>query len=144
VWRSSLAPEEQKVDGFSEAGCVKVAETSEKYESQLRVNCSMDIIIDPLCTDKQVLVRKLTSNAADALEKARLHSVGCEPLARVARVGGGDRQVALGVCRAHGSREQNVYFVKFTEQAERYDKQVDSTEERLECEQAEERGHLAP
>merc|ERR1719411_2505777 len=35
----------------------------------------MDIIINSLYTDKQVFLRELVSNAADALEKARFHSV---------------------------------------------------------------------
>merc|ERR1719197_1520907 len=35
----------------------------------------MDIIINSLYTDKQVLLRELISNTADALEKARFHSV---------------------------------------------------------------------
>merc|ERR1711979_94481 len=39
------------------------------------VNRLMDIIINSLYTDKQVFLRKLISNAADALEKARFHSV---------------------------------------------------------------------
>merc|ERR1712188_261428 len=39
------------------------------------VNRLMDIIINSLYTDKQVFLRELISNAADALEKARFHSV---------------------------------------------------------------------
>merc|ERR1712117_54408 len=39
------------------------------------VNRLMDIIINSLYTDKQVFLRELVSNAADALEKARFHSV---------------------------------------------------------------------
>merc|ERR1712156_1017660 len=35
----------------------------------------MDIIINSLYTDKQVFLRELISNSADALEKARFHSV---------------------------------------------------------------------
>merc|ERR1712060_10837 len=38
-------------------------------------NRLMDIIINSLYTDKQVFLRELVSNAADALEKARFHSV---------------------------------------------------------------------
>merc|ERR1712050_44153 len=42
---------------------------------QAEVNRLMDIIINSLYTDKQVFLRELISNAADALEKCRFHSV---------------------------------------------------------------------
>merc|ERR1712222_57025 len=44
-------------------------------EFQSEVSRLMDIIINSLYTDKQVFLRELISNAADALEKARFHSV---------------------------------------------------------------------
>merc|ERR1719353_233994 len=52
-----------------------MAESSEKHEFQAEVSRLMDIIINSLYTDKQVFLRELISNAADALEKARFHSV---------------------------------------------------------------------
>merc|ERR1719253_255706 len=52
-----------------------MTEGSEKHEFQAEVNRLMDIIINSLYTDKQVFLRELISNAADALEKARFHSV---------------------------------------------------------------------
>merc|ERR1719346_57554 len=52
-----------------------MSEGAEKHEFQAEVNRLMDIIINSLYTDKQVFLRELVSNAADALEKARFHSV---------------------------------------------------------------------
>merc|ERR1711870_197167 len=67
--------EAKVVDGFSEADRAKMAEGSEKHEFQAEVDRLMDIIINSLYTDKQVFLRELVSNAADALEKARFHSM---------------------------------------------------------------------
>ena len=67
--------EGKSVDGFSEADRAKMAEGTEKHEFQAEVSRLMDIIINSLYTDKQVFLRELISNAADALEKARFHSV---------------------------------------------------------------------
>merc|ERR1719426_629516 len=55
-----------------------MAESTEKHEFQAEVSRLMDIIINSLYTDKQVFLRELISNAADALEKARFHSVADE------------------------------------------------------------------
>jgi len=63
------------VDGFSDTDRQKMTEGSEKHEFQSEVSRLMDIIINSLYTDKQVFLRELISNAADALEKARFHSV---------------------------------------------------------------------
>merc|ERR1719230_629948 len=52
-----------------------MTDTSEKHEFQAEVNRLMDIIINSLYTDEQVFLRELISNSADALEKARFHSV---------------------------------------------------------------------
>lgn len=63
------------VDGFSDEDRAKMEEGFEKHEFQAEVSRLMDIIINSLYTDKQVFIRELISNAADALEKARFHSV---------------------------------------------------------------------
>ena len=52
-----------------------MAEGSEKHEFQAEVNRLMDRIINSLYTDKNVIIRELISNTADALEKAWFHSV---------------------------------------------------------------------
>lgn len=48
---------------------------AEKHEFQAEVSRLMDIIINSLYTERQVFIRELISNAADALEKCRFHSV---------------------------------------------------------------------
>merc|ERR1712093_186134 len=67
--------EEKVVDGFTEDERAKMSEGAEKHEFQAEVNRLMDIIINSLYTDKNVFLRELISNSADALEKARFHSV---------------------------------------------------------------------
>eukprot|EP00397_Hematodinium_sp_SG-2012_P016418 GEMP01016749.1.p1 GENE.GEMP01016749.1~~GEMP01016749.1.p1 ORF type:complete len:788 (+),score=198.13 GEMP01016749.1:14-2377(+) len=62
-------------DGFSADQVEKMKTDGEKHEFQAEVSRLMDIIINSLYTERQVFVRELISNSADALEKARFHSV---------------------------------------------------------------------
>jgi len=71
----AAATDEKTVDGFSDSDRAAMSEGVEKHEFQAEVSRLMDIIINSLYTDKQVFLRELVSNAADALEKARFHSV---------------------------------------------------------------------
>jgi heat shock protein beta len=66
---------EKAVDGFTDADREKMQASGEKHEFQAEVSRLMDIIINSLYTDKQVFLRELISNAADALEKVRFLSV---------------------------------------------------------------------
>ncbi|KAJ1614456.1 heat shock protein 90 [Cryptosporidium canis] len=54
---------------------VTIQKTSESYEFQTEVSRLMDIIINSLYSQKDVFLRELLSNSADALEKARFISV---------------------------------------------------------------------
>ena len=63
------------VDGKVVDDLEKMKGSEEKHEFQAEVSRLMDFIINSLYTDKQVFLRELVSNAADALEKARFHSV---------------------------------------------------------------------
>jgi len=52
-----------------------MAAGGEKHEFQAEVSRLMDIIINSLYTERQVFLRELVSNSADAIEKARFLSV---------------------------------------------------------------------
>lgn len=63
------------VDGLTSDQREKMDAGAEKHEFQAEVSRLMDIIINSLYTDKNVFLRELISNAADALEKTRFLSV---------------------------------------------------------------------
>lgn len=61
---------------FSTAATTKDATvTEERYEFQAEVGRVMDIIINSLYSDKDIFLRELVSNAADACDKKRFLSV---------------------------------------------------------------------
>ncbi len=45
--------------------------TTEKHQFQAEIQQLLDIVVHSLYTDKEIFVRELISNAADALEKLR-------------------------------------------------------------------------
>ena len=69
------AEDTNQVGEFNDEQKKSMEESSEKHEFQAEVSRLMDIIINSLYTDKQVFLRELISNAADALEKTRFLSV---------------------------------------------------------------------
>jgi len=52
-----------------------IIETGEKHEFQAEVNRLMDIIINSLYKEREVFLRELISNSADAINKARYNSL---------------------------------------------------------------------
>merc|ERR1711915_245766 len=78
----SVAEEEKKEaetvaaeTDFTDEQKEAMAAGGEKHEFQAEVSRLMDIIINSLYTERQVFLRELVSNSADAIEKARFLSV---------------------------------------------------------------------
>ena len=63
------------VGKFTKEDADAIADSGEKHEFQAEVSRLMDIIINSLYTDKNIFLRELISNSADALEKTRFLSV---------------------------------------------------------------------
>jgi len=60
---------------FTDEEKASIQESGEKHEFQAEVSRLMDIIINSLYTERQVFLRELISNSADAIEKARFLGV---------------------------------------------------------------------
>src|SRR5258706_13585637 len=54
--------------------------TTEKHQFQAEIQQLLDIVIHSLYTDKEIFVRELISNAADACEKLRFTQASGQPV----------------------------------------------------------------
>ena len=67
--------EPELIDGFTKEDREQLKKNEEKFNFNVEVTRLMDIIINSLYTNKEVFIRELVSNSADACDKARFISV---------------------------------------------------------------------
>ena len=62
------------------ANQLRIMATTEKHHFQAEIQQLLDIVIHSLYTDKEIFVRELISNAADACEKLRFLQSSGQPV----------------------------------------------------------------
>ena len=76
--------------------------TTEKHHFQAEIQQLLDIVIHSLYTDKEIFVRELISNAADACEKLRFTQTAGQPILQP--------DLALGIAIATDDKENTISF----------------------------------
>src|SRR5215210_5739395 len=76
--------------------------TTEKHHFQAEIQQLLDIVVHSLYTDKEIFVRELISNSADACEKLRFTQAAGKPVYQ--------SETALGISVTTDEKEKTVTF----------------------------------
>src|SRR5438874_8751600 len=76
--------------------------TTEKHQFQAEIQQLLDIVIHSLYTDKEIFVRELISNAADACEKLRFTQASGQAVYQP--------ELALGIAISSDDKENTITF----------------------------------